>query len=92
LLSRGKVGAILPRRVELSVDIRARVLVAALPFARVDIRVDDDSSRSAPPRSGGHQRAELMQRTFAFDVLALPRYVGRLCPVVLIEQASARKG
>jgi hypothetical protein len=54
---------------------------------RHSVQVDDDSSRSVPLRSGGYQWAELMQRTFAFDVLACPRCGGRLRLVALIEQA-----
>ena len=70
-------------------------LVPSVSSAGVDdsavhylVQVDDDSSRSVPPRSGGYQWAELMQRTFAFDVLACPRCGGRLRLVALVEQAS----
>jgi hypothetical protein len=38
-------------------------------------------------RPGGYQWAELMRRTFGFDVLACPRCGGRLRLVALIEQA-----
>ena len=52
------------------------------------VQIDDDASQSGRPRSGGYQWAELMQRTFAFDVLACARCGGRLRLVALIEQAS----
>ena len=46
---------------------------------------DDDTSRAVP---GAYQWAELMRRTFGFDVLACPRCGGRLRLVALIEHAS----
>jgi hypothetical protein len=49
---------------------------------------DSEARRGGPSRSGGYQWAELMQRTFGFDVLACPRCGGRLRLVALIEQAS----
>jgi hypothetical protein len=39
------------------------------------------------PLAGAYQRAELMRRTFGFDVLACPRCGGRLRLVALIEHA-----
>lgn len=49
---------------------------------------DEDASRVQPSRAGAYQWAELMQRTFALDVLACPRCGGRLRLVALIEQAA----
>jgi hypothetical protein len=39
---------------------------------------DRDARRGGPSRSAGYQWAELMRRTFGFDVLACPRCGGRL--------------
>src|SRR5439155_20927719 len=41
-----------------------------------------------PSRSGGYQWAELMRRTFGFDVLASTRCGGRLRLVALFEEAA----
>ena len=49
---------------------------------------DSEARRGGPSRSWGYQWAELMRRTFGFDVLACPRCGGRLRLVALIEQAS----
>jgi hypothetical protein len=49
---------------------------------------DEDASRATPSRPGAFQWAELMRRTFPFDVLACPRCGGRLRLVALIEQAD----
>jgi hypothetical protein len=69
-------------------------LVPAAPSAGVDasdvcdvVQVDDARGPGLPG-SGGYQWAELMRRTFGFDVLACPRCGGRLRLVALIEQAS----
>jgi hypothetical protein len=40
------------------------------------------------PRARAYRWADLMRRTFGFDVLACPRCGGRLCLLALIEQAS----
>ena len=40
------------------------------------------------PRAGGQMWADLMRRTYGFDVLACPRCGGRLRLVALIEQAA----
>jgi Putative transposase len=49
---------------------------------------EEDGSRAGRSRPGAYQWAELMRRTFGFDVLACPRCGGRLRLVALIEQAS----
>jgi hypothetical protein len=52
------------------------------------VEPDEDASRATPSRAGAYQWAELMRRTFGFEVLACPRCGGRLRLVALIEQAS----
>jgi hypothetical protein len=52
------------------------------------VEADGDTSGAKPSRAGAYQWAELMQRTFALDVLACPHCGGRLRFVALIEQAS----
>jgi hypothetical protein len=52
------------------------------------VEADEDASRVKSSRAGAYQWAELMQRTFALDVLACPRCGGRLHLVALIEHAS----
>ena len=47
-----------------------------------------DPPTACPRRTGGLRWAELMRRTFAFDVLACPCCGGRLRLIALIEQAS----
>jgi len=49
---------------------------------------DSEARHGGPSRSGGYQWAELMRRTFGFDVLACPRCGGRLRLVALIEHAA----
>ena len=49
---------------------------------------EGDQRIASPPRPGGWRWADLMRRTFAFDVLACPRCGGRLRLIALIEQAS----
>ena len=52
-------------------------------------RVPDQSAPSDRPRGvGGARWAELMRRSFGFDVLACPRCGGRLRLIALIEEAS----
>ena len=69
-------------------------LVPGAAFDDIDASDDDrsiqvdDSKRSSLTRSGACQWADLMRRTFGFDVLACPRCGGRLRLVALIEQAS----
>ncbi len=48
---------------------------------------DEDAKGSGQSRSGAYQWAELMRRTFGFDVLACERCGGRLRLVALIEDA-----
>jgi hypothetical protein len=48
----------------------------------------EHAGRVKPSRPGAYQWAELMQRTFALNVLACPRCGGRLRLVALIEQAA----
>jgi NAD-dependent oxidoreductase involved in siderophore biosynthesis len=52
------------------------------------VEADEDASRVKSSRACAYQWAELMQRTFALDVLACPRCAGRLRLVALIEQAA----
>jgi hypothetical protein len=52
------------------------------------VESDEDARRDGPSRAGAYQWAELMRRTFGFDVLACPRCGGRLRLVALIEHAS----
>jgi hypothetical protein len=52
------------------------------------VEPDEDASRAKPSRAGAYQWAELMRRTFGFEVLACPRCGGRLRLVALIEEAS----
>ena len=52
------------------------------------VEADEDASRVKSSRAGAYQWAELMQRTFALNVLACPRCAGRLRLVALIEQAA----
>ena len=52
------------------------------------VEADEDASRAKRSRAGAYQWAELMRRTFGFDVLACPRCGGRLRLVALIEEAS----
>ena len=47
-----------------------------------------DGKGARPRRAGGQRWAELMRRSFGFDVLACPRCRGRLRLVALIEEAS----
>lgn len=55
-------------------------------------RVEDQASAEAPETARGHTRnrlrADLMSRTFGFDVLACPRSGGRLRLIAIIEQAA----
>jgi hypothetical protein len=52
------------------------------------VKAEEDASRAKPSRAGAYPWAELMRRTFEFDVLACPRCGGRLRLVALIEQAA----
>jgi hypothetical protein len=61
--------------------------VDASPAGRA-VEADEDASRAGPSRSGAYQWAELMRRTFGFDVLSCPRCGGRLRLVALIEHAA----
>jgi hypothetical protein len=51
------------------------------------VHADSEARRGGPSRSGGSQWAELMRRTFGFDVLACLRCGERLRLTALIEQA-----
>ncbi len=58
-----------------------------VPSGRQD-RVNEDATGAKPSGPGAYQWAELMRRTFGFEVLACPRCGGRLRLVALIEEAS----
>ena len=49
---------------------------------------ESDQRIASSPRSGALRWADLMRRTFGFDVLACPCCGGRLRLIALIEQAS----
>ena len=55
----------------------------------IDPSSDPSDGTSAPPCRAGRPRwADLMRRTFGFDVLACPRCGGRLRLIALIEEAA----
>ena len=54
-----------------------------------DTSPDPSDGKAAPPcRAGSPRWADLMQRTFGFDVLACPRCGGRLRLIALIDRKS----
>jgi hypothetical protein len=68
-----------------------RVVRVAGPFIVIDqpsLGADSSRFRGGPSRSAGYQWAELMRRTFGFDVLACARCGGRLRLVALIDHAA----
>jgi hypothetical protein len=52
------------------------------------VEPEEHASRARPSRARAYQWAELMRRTFGFEVLACPRCGGRLRVAALIEEAS----
>jgi hypothetical protein len=66
---------------------RASPGVDASPV-ELSVESNEVANHATPSRPGASQWAELMRRTFAFDVLACPRCGGRLRLVALIEQAA----
>ena len=58
------------------------------PGATLPTPSDGSPSRPGSRRPGAYLWADLMRRTFGFDVLACPRCGGRLRLVALIEHAS----
>lgn len=74
---------------------RAAVVASAAPqeaegaaAAETGTPDDERNDRRAPRRPGAYLWADLMRRTFGFDVLECPRCGGRLRLLALIEQAS----
>jgi len=65
---------------------------ASVQDPAADDPADDDGLATAPAtarhRARGQRWADLMRRTFGFDVLACPRCGGRLCLIALIEEAA----
>jgi hypothetical protein len=80
-------GVLAPRATWRAVLIARSLGVDASPVEPSGER-DEEASHAGPSRPWAYQWAELMRRTFAFDVLACPRCGGRLRPVALIQQAS----
>jgi hypothetical protein len=61
---------------------RARVVVYGKPA----VEADSAGAEPGEPKPGGYEWAELMRRTFGFDVLACPKCGGRLKLIAMIEQ------
>lgn len=54
--------------------------------AKSSVGAGEDAGHAGPSRPGAYQSADLMRRTFGFDVLACPRCGGRLRLVALIDK------
>jgi len=81
-------GVLAPRAAWRAALVPATTDGADASKADSSVGAGEDAGHAGPSRAGAYQWAELMRRTFGFDVLACPRCGGRLRLVALIEQAS----
>jgi Putative transposase len=83
-------GVLAPRAAWRRQVVRHAAAVTTGETAATDVppRSAGAPDEASPPRAGGRLWADLMRRSFGFDVLACPRCGGRLRLVALIEEAA----
>jgi len=57
-------------------------------YSKPAVEADSAGAEPGEPKPGGYEWAELMRRTFGFDVLACTKCGGRLKLIALIDQPA----